>query len=297
MRIALVTDSNAQLPPELIDRYGIAVVPLTVVIDGVEYAEGVDLDADEFYARFDAGSAMGGRQPSVATSQPGPGRFAAAYGAAAQAGAQAILSIHIDSAISGTLNSARMAAATAPIPVRLVDSGTTSFGIACCVWEAAEALRRGANIEDAAAIASEVGAVVRNVFVVRALELAAAGGRVVLGETAGGTAGGAATSGAGNGDAIPVVSLVGRDLQVVGRASDVAEAAALMADFVTSGAEHLRVAVGVADRASEPLCRALEQHLDGHPAVKELVRYRIGPSVGAHTGPGIAGVFFYPPSR
>lgn len=286
---AVVTDSNAQLPGQLVDRYGIRVVPLTVVVDGIEYAEGVDLDADGFYAKFDAGSPMGGPPPSVVTSQPSPGRFVDAYRAAAEAGADEILSIHIDSGVSGTLNSARAAAATAPLRVRLVDSGTTSFGIGCCVWEAAESLDQGASIDEAADVAISVAASLGNVFVVRALELAAAGGRVVL------EASGAAAPGDREpGGAIPVLSLVGSRLDVVGRAADMDEAAALMADFITGAGEHLRVAVGIADRSSEPLRLALEAHLDGHPSVKERVRYRVGPSVGAHTGPGTVGAFFYP---
>ena len=64
--IGIVTDSNSQIPPELAELYGIEVVALTVTLDGVDYAEGVDLDADEFYARFENGT------PTVSTSQPSP---------------------------------------------------------------------------------------------------------------------------------------------------------------------------------------------------------------------------------
>ena len=56
----------------------------------------------------------------------------------------------------------------------------------------------------------------------------------------------------------------------------------------------LKVAVGVADQGAMPLWTALEAELDGAPQVREVIRYRIGPSVGAHTGPGTAGAFFYP---
>jgi len=52
-RIGLVTDSNSQITRELVERFGIEVVPLTVTIDGAEFSEGIDLDADEFYAHFD----------------------------------------------------------------------------------------------------------------------------------------------------------------------------------------------------------------------------------------------------
>jgi len=275
--IRIVTDSNAQVPDGLRRRFGIEVVPLTVVVDGVEHAEGEDLDADVFYARFADG------KPDVSTSQPSPGRFATTYDALAAAGATEILSIHIGSAVSGTLNSARIAAQGSPVPVRLVDTGTASFGIACCVWEAAEAVAGGAAAEDAAVIAESVGATVGNVFVVGALDLARAGGRLAAG-----------VADTADVDAIPVLSLVGGEIRPVGQARDVDEAAEVMATYARTWGDGLRCAVGIADAAAAPLGQALEDRLGAAPEVKEVVRYRVGPSVGVHTGPGTAGAFFYP---
>ena len=270
--IGLVTDSNSQMPTELARRYGVEVVPLTVTVDGVEYAEGEDLDADGFWARFD------GRTPSVTTSQPSPGRFGAAYAAVASRGATEIVSIHIGSAVSGTVNAARLAADSAPVPVRVVDTGTASFAVACCVWEAAEALERGASAEEAAVVAGAVASRIGNVFVVGALDLARAGGRLT--ESA-------------MGEGIPVLSLRGPAMEVVDRAGDLNQAAAAMAAVVTAAGPGLRVGVGVADAGTEPLARALETRLAAAPEVGEMVRYRVGPSVGAHTGPGTVGAVFY----
>lgn len=276
--IGIVTDSNAQIPPDLAARYGVEVVPLTITVDGVPHLEGEDLDADAFYALFD-----GGRRPEVSTSQPSPGQFARAYERLAAAGAREILSIHLGSGVSGTLNSARLAARDAAVPVRLVDTGTASFGVSCCVWEAGEALLDGASVEEAATIAEHLAVTVGNVFTVQALDLARAGGRLA-----------ADAEQAGGGDAIPVLSLVGGEIRPVGAATTVDEAAQVMADYATTGGERLRVAVGIADADAAPLVTALEDRLRGHEQVLELVRYRIGPSVGVHTGPGTAGAFFYP---
>jgi DegV family protein with EDD domain len=276
--IGIVTDSNAQLPPELVERYDVEVVPLTIIVEGKEFAEGVDLDADAFYDLFADGAA-----PSVATSQPSPGQFAAAYERSVAKGATEILSIHIGSAVSGTLNSARLVAGDAPVPVRLVDTNTSSFGIACCVWEAADAVRGGASIEEAAAVAETVGESVGNVFVVSALDLARAGGRVVVDEAA-------------TGDGIPVLSLDGGDLKVVATVHDVGAATEAMASYCTRPelGDRLRIAVGVADSDAGPLWQALEDRVAEHASVVEVVRYRIGPSVGVHTGPGTVGAFFWP---
>ncbi len=275
--IGLLTDSNSQLPAELGRRYGVEVVPLTVTVDDHDYEEGVDLDADAFYARFE-----GGHRPRVATSQPSPGRFAMAFDALAGRGAQEILAVHLGSVLSGTINSARVAAADSPVPVRIVDTGTASFGVACCVWEAGEALARGAGLEEAAVAAEAVAATVRTVFTLAALDLARAGGRLRH-------AGGEDEAGA-----IPVLTMDGAEMRVVGHAPDLAAAADAMAAQVLAGGDALRVGLGVADAGAAPLWRALEDRLVGAPVVREVVRYRIGPSVGAHTGPGAAGAFYYP---
>lgn len=283
--IGIVTDSNSQLPDKLRARYGVEVVPLSVVIDGESFREGVDISADEFYARFES------RTPEVSTTLPSPGQFADAYARVAATGVTSILSIHIGSAISGTLNSARIAAEDSPVPVRLVDTGVASFGIACCVWEAAESVLDGASIDEAAELAERLAASVGNVFVVRALDLARAGGRL------------ASNVEVRDPQSFPVLSMVQGEIRAVGTAHDVDEAVTAMADYVLLSSrgggrdgqgEHLRVAVGVADAGASPLSTALHDALSGHPLVKDIVEYRIGPSVGVHTGPGTAGAFFYP---
>ncbi|HEX7276847.1 MAG TPA: DegV family protein, partial [Acidimicrobiales bacterium] len=265
--IGIVTDSNSQIPPDLAARLGIEVVPLTVTVDGVAHQEGVDLDADDFYARFESGA-----KPQVATSQPSPGAFAAAYERLAAAGADAIVSVHIGSAISGTVNSARLAAAGSPVPVRIVDTGTASFAVAFCAWEAAEAAAHAdATVDDVVAAAERVSGVVSNVFVVRALDLARAGGRL-------------ATDPHPESDeppaAIPVLTLAGGTMRPIGHASDVDQAARIMADHVRASGTSLRVGVGVADAGTLPMVEAVEALLRDAPEVRELIRYRIGPSVG-----------------
>jgi DegV family protein with EDD domain len=272
--IGFVTDSNAQLPPELAARYGVQVVPLTVTVDGVDHAEGEDLDADAFWARFRAGV------PEVGTSQPSPGRFARAYEAAARGGAGQVLSVHVGSAVSGTVNAARVAAATAPVPVRVVDTGVASFAVACCLWEAAEAVAAGASLDRAAVVAEGVGARTGNVFVVKGLELARAGGRL------------AGTAAVDRGS-VPVLSLVGSVMEVIGQVGDLDEAVDAMAARVLRTGSTLRVGVGVADAATRPVGDALEHRLSAAPEVQQVVRYRVGPSVGAHTGPGTVGAVFY----
>ena len=270
-----MTDSNSQIPAELAERYGVEVVPLTVTVNGEEYLEGVNLDAGEFYARFKTG------RPMVTTAQPSPGRFAEAYEVVAERGATEILSIHIGSSVSGTVNSARLATQVSPVPVRIVDTGTASFAVSLCVWEAAEAVVAGATLEEAAAAAERVGAAVGNVFVVGALDVARAGGRL-----AGDVAASSTT--------IPVLTLAGGVMREVDRCRDLEEAAEVMSAFIRAGGTGLRVGVGVSDPGTLSLVEALEDRLRTAPEVSEVVRYVIGPSVGAHTGPGTVGAMFSP---
>lgn len=277
-KIGVVTDSNSQFPEALSERYGIEIVPLTVSVDGISYIEGVDLTADDFFARY-----ADGATPEVTTAAPSPGQFLETYQRLADRGVEEILSIHIGSEVSGTVDSARLAAQQSPVPVRLVDTGTASFGIACCVWEAAEALASGASVEEAAAVAEATAPTVGNVFVVGALEIVRAGGRLAGG-----------TEDTENTEGVAVLSLVDGQIQRVGEVRHVDDATEAMVGHVTDHGENLRVAVGVADSHAEPLSSSLIQRLSRADEVKEVVLYRVGPSVGAHTGPGTAGCFFWP---
>jgi DegV family protein with EDD domain len=278
--IALVTDSNAQLPPDLRDRYGIRVVPLIVVVDGEEHEEGVDLDPDDFYARLAAGA-------TVSTAAPAPGRFVETYQAAADAGATQIVSIHIGSNTSATADAARVAARLSPVPVEVVDTGTASFPIACCVWMAARALEFDGDLDDVVHAATAAAAAVDNVFVVGALDLARQGGRL--------------EAGAESGDGLPVLAMHGGTMNVVARVHDLDTAVDAMAGYVRDRAGTVPQLVGVGDAGASELADALAVALvapdpsgPGGPVVYELVRYAVGPSVGAHTGAGTAGCVFLP---
>lgn len=276
MTIGICTDSNSQLPAELAERYGVEVVPVTVRVDDHEYLEGVDLDADAFYAAFTPG-----HRPHVATSQPSPGQFALAYEELLDRGCTEILSVHISSALSGTINSARLAAHRLAAPVRVVDSGTMSFGISCCVWAAGEAIASGAGLDAAAAVAETLVPSIGNVFIVGGMDLLRRS-RLCTDAIE------------GDGDGIPVLALRDGQVQVVERVDDLGGAVATMASTAASWGTRLKVAVGMAEREVAPLADALAEAVGEAASVDEVIRYRIGPSVGAHAGPGSVGCFMFP---
>lgn len=121
--------------------------------------------------------------------------------------------------MSGTLNSARVAAQSATVPVTLVDSGTASFGISCCAWAAADAVAAGATIDEVARIAGARSRALGSSFIVGIPQLAKRSGRV---------AGPGVESAVGEG--IPVLSIDGIDIAVLDTVTTVDAAVSAMAD-------------------------------------------------------------------
>ena len=280
-RVGIVVDSNSQIPGDLASRHGIEVVPLTVTVDGIDHTEGVDLDPDTFYSFWSDGHA-----PTIETSQPSPGLFVAAYDRLKTDGATEILSIHIAESMSGTLNSARLAAGLVDIPIRLVDTGTASFGISCCAWAAADALAEGADLEAAAAVAEQRAAGLHTTFVVGVPALIDRSGR-----------GGGVDVESASSDGVAVLAMTGPNLSVLATVTDLDAAVNAMVDdalaWAPSSSDGLRIAVGTSDESSRPMSIALTEALQSEASVTEVLQYRIGPSVGAHTGPGTSGLFVF----
>ena len=149
MSIRIVTDSTCDLPVQIIDEYGISVVPLYINFGQHSYLDGVELSREEFYARLpDA-------DPLPTTALPGPQVFIKAYEDLAAEGATEIVSIHISASLSGTVNSAQLASQEASIPVTVLDSDSLSLGTGFLVWAAAEAAAAGATVGEIAALVRE----------------------------------------------------------------------------------------------------------------------------------------------
>jgi DegV family protein with EDD domain len=271
---AVVVDSASYLPGAVREHFGMTVVPMTVVVDGKEYREFETLGAAQFYTMLAAGA-------QVSTSQPPPGLFVDAYEAASRAGAGQVLSIHIGSAISGTVNSARTAANLVDVPVTVVDTGQASFIEGLAAWEACEVLAGGGTVEEAETAAIAAGKSAGNVFLVRGMELLRAGGRVRP----------EAEVPAG----VPILAADGAGIHPVASATTVEEALALIVERATTAMEGTpgkRFRVGVANGDAGTLAAELMERMRTLPMVDEVVEYVIGPAVGAHTGPGCTGVVF-----
>jgi DegV family protein with EDD domain len=170
----IVTDSGVDLTltPGEQRELNIRVVPLVVSLEGKSYREGLDITPDEFYEKLSATNAL------PTTSQPSPGDFAVVYRELA-ASDPSILSIHMSSGLSGTLNSARTAAASVPgAKVTIVDTKTLSVGAGLQVEAAARALRAGWPLDAVLAMVHRLQQASHTLFTLRELKYLIHGGRI-----------------------------------------------------------------------------------------------------------------------
>ena len=265
--IGVCTDSSALLPTGVPARLGITVVPIQITVSGNPYGGG-EGEIDDFYEQLSAGA-------SVTTSQPSPGALLDAYTNAAAAGAREVLSIHLDARLSGTTASAELAAREALVPVTVVDTKTVSFGVGACVRAAAEAVIAGASATDAVAAARRLSSQLQNVFVAPG----APAGRV------------------GDTEEWSLLEFVDGRAQHLAACGSVWEAIELMTGRIRAAPGPIRAAVGHAGKVVESPADALARSLAGSPLVLEVERYRVGPAVGAHTGPYSFGAFWWPAAR
>jgi DegV family protein with EDD domain len=274
-RLALVTDSTADLAPELVEARSISVVPLTVSLDGQEYRDGVDITAQQFYERL--------RPDSVtATSQPSPALFGETYERLLRNYDQ-VLSLHISERLSGTLASARQAAAElGQDRVRVVDSEVVSMalGLLCLVASSLLAAER-----DMDAVVAEVGRVresLRAYFTVGSLEHLRRGGRI-----------GRASEMLGSVLQIkPVLTLAGGEVAPLERVRTRERALARVLELVRGVDRGQGLCAIVAHAAAEETAERLARELEG--ITDTLMVQPLGPVVGAHAGPGTVGVACYP---
>jgi DegV family protein with EDD domain len=148
MTVRIVTDSTCDLPADLVTAFGITVVPLTVFFGDEALRDGVDIDANGFYERLRASSVL------PRTSQPSVELFKEIYERLAEE-TNEIVSIHISSRLSGTLNAASVAREEVAhlAHIDLIDSYNVSLGLGLIVLEAAAVAAKGGKLEEVVAAA------------------------------------------------------------------------------------------------------------------------------------------------
>ncbi|MFW6115652.1 MAG: DegV family protein [Chloroflexota bacterium] len=171
-RVALITDSTCDIPPHLIEEYGIIVVPLYVIWSDKTFRDRVDIQPQAFYRRLT-------EDPEYpTTSHPAPDGFLVTYQEALQAGAEEVVAITLSSELSGAFDAAQQAAAAIDKPVHVFDSKGTTMGLGWQVLAAARAREAGG---DAAAMIEAADEVRKRVILevsLNTLEYLHKGGRI-----------------------------------------------------------------------------------------------------------------------
>ena len=174
-QVSVVTDSTAYLPPGVADEYGVSIVPLRVTIGSRTGTDGIDVSP------ADVTRALRGRVP-VTTSRPSPAEFAAVYRRVLDGGASNIVSVHLSAALSGTWESAVLAAQDFGYGVvRVVDSRSTAMALGFAVLAAARKARSGATAAEVQDAAVSTVDSTRTFFYVDTLEYLRRGGRIGAG--------------------------------------------------------------------------------------------------------------------
>jgi DegV family protein with EDD domain len=278
MAVRVVTDSTAYLPTDLAEASNLHVVPLTVTVSGRDGREGIDVSP------ADVATALAERRMTVTTSRPAPAEFSQAYQKLLDAGASGVVSVHLSARLSGTYESARMAAADFGDRVAVVDAATAGMGVGFVAMAAYQAASRGGDVpavRDAALVAA---ARTHTLFYVDTLEFLRRGGRISAASALLGTAL----------SVKPILHVLGGEVvlrekvRTAGRA--LARLVELAAEVAGEGESDVDIAVqhlGAADRATA-LHDALLDRLQGR--VRQAYLSEVGAVIAAHTGPGVIGV-------
>jgi DegV family protein with EDD domain len=277
-KIAIVTDSSAYLPDEMVREYGIHVIPLNVQFNGTTYKDMVDLSVDEFYRKLAAAAEL----PS--TSQPSAGEFVEVFKSAAK-GHDAVIAVVLSSSLSGTYSSAMAAKDMLPdIPIAVVDSRSVSMGLGYMALAAARAARDGKQLQEIVAEVESLTPKMRVWFVVDTLKYLAKGGRI------------------GGGEAFlgsmlsikPLLQVEHGKVEALDKVRTRGKAIERLVERFKKDCDGRPVHCTVINA----VCPEDAEHLKGlvlkaFPQVQDMMITGVSAAIGTHVGPGALGLCFY----
>jgi DegV family protein with EDD domain len=269
MSVRVVTDSSADLPPEVVRALDITVIPLSVMFGPEVFQDGIDLTTSQFFEKLVSSPV----HPS--TSQPSVGAFQETYEALVGR-ADGLVSIHIGAKLSGTVASAEMARECLSLtcPIEIVDSKTTSLGLGFAVTAAGRAAKLGAGVEEVAEAARSVIERQHTLAMLDTLEYARRGGRLSRAEAL-----------LGNLLHVKAIISVKIEVHAVGRARTRPAGIKRLFDMAMDFPEIEEVGVmhATSPEDAEMVANWVRERL---PQVPVHIT-QIGPVVGAHAGPGV----------
>ncbi|HHV44743.1 MAG TPA: DegV family protein [Firmicutes bacterium] len=279
MAIRIFTDSSADLPRELMEKYQIVAVPLKIRFGDEEYRDGVDLTVPQFYEKLLSSPVM----PS--TSQPSPGDFVEAYTAHSEPG-DTIISIQLSSELSGTYQSANLAASMVEDrEVVVVDGRQASSGTGMLVLAAAEAAAQGKGKDEIVEMVQRITNNMTVYFIVGTLEYLHKNGRI-----------GKAASLVGSMLKIkPILRIAEGIVQPHAKARGTKRAVNQMIQEVAGEMAQFQKepVVFVVYTNDEKGAKDLAAQLVEETRCPEPTISQVGPVIGSHTGPDTFGILVY----
>ncbi|MBM3932815.1 MAG: DegV family protein [SAR202 cluster bacterium] len=274
MPVKVVTDSASDLPLELAKSLGITVVPVKVIFGEKTFKDGVEIAPDDFYKRLIDGPVM------PTTSAPSIGDFVEAYERVAK-DADAIVSVHVSSKVSGTYNAANQAKSEAKVscPIEVIDTFQASLGLAMVAIAAAWAANRGAPVSEVVSVANSAMGRAQCIALFDTLEFLQKGGRIGKAQALLGTIL----------KIKPMIIVRDGEVQPLGKARTFAKGVAALEEAARGYApiEELCVAYCTDPQIAHEIAGRLKDLL---PVRKEPFVARFGPGVGTHVGPGAVGI-------
>jgi DegV family protein with EDD domain len=281
MSVAIVTDSTACLPPELVERYGIEVVPVNIIFGGRTFTDSMSEDTGAFYELL----RQSPDRPT--TAAPSPGAYAAAIGRAARR-ADAVLCVTVSKQFSAMYDSARQAIAmvkaeSPALDVRLLDSRNAAMAQGFIVLEAARAAEAGATFDAVVARAETMASKVTLLAMLDTLSYLARSGRVPR----------VAAWAAGVLQVKPIVRFRASDIKLVARARTRTRGIETLARQIElmAGARTVHVTVHHANAPAD--AEALMARLATRLTLAETYVMEFTQVMGVHTGPGLLGLAFW----
>ena len=277
-KVAIVVDSTAYIPSQLVEQYNIHVIPQILNWAGESLHDNVDITPEAFYKRLKHAEEM------PTTSQPSAGEFHEFFARVA-ATADTIVAVLISQPLSGTQASAHAAAEMMDgYPIEIVDSRSSSMGLGFMALAAARAAANGAGHTEAAAAARALVPHMRVIFVVDTLEFLHRGGRI----------GGARRLLGSMLSIKPVLHLTDGRIEPLASVRTKRKAinhVLAVAEQEMQGQTNVRAAVidAIAPEEAEMIYQEAQNRL--RPV--ELIRAGLSPVIGAHVGPGAVGLVYY----
>ncbi len=277
-RIAIVTDSTADIPREIVEEYGIHVVPQILIMGDKTWRDGVDIDSPTFYELLRTSPHF------PASSQPSVASFQEVFSQLSE-DADGIVAVLVSSELSGTLNSALMAASNLPeLPIEIIDARAASMQLGLTVLAAARAAAAGEDLETVAGAARALVGRANVYFIVDTLEYLHRGGRIGRASRLVGTAL----------NLKPVLSICDGVVTPVTKVRTRRKALDTLFGLLERQiAEGDRVHMAVLHVAAPEEAARLVEQLEARFHPLEMIRTECGPVIGTHVGPGTVGVAFY----